>query len=71
MKRLTIERADRVLFLAPLAFRNFFTIDAYIDGSFDADANLRSIYRHDRNFDVVTNSQRFSRTSSKYQHVVI
>lgn len=43
-----------MVFFAALAFCNFFAVDAHIDGSLDADANLRSIDRHDRDFHVVT-----------------
>ena len=45
-----------MIFFATLAFCNFFAIDADVHGGFDADANLRSVYRHHRNFNIVTNS---------------
>jgi len=45
-----------MLFLAALAFGDFFAIDAHIDRCLDADANLRAIDRHHGDFDIFTNS---------------
>jgi len=45
-----------MIFFAALALGDFFAVNADVDGGFDADADLRSVDRHDRNFDVVTNS---------------
>ncbi len=45
-----------MLFFSALAFSDFFAVDADIDGRLDADANLRTVHRHDGDFDVVTNS---------------
>ena len=45
-----------MIFFATLAFCNFFAVDADVDGRVDADANLRSFYRHDGYFNVVTYS---------------
>lgn len=45
-----------MLFFSALAFGDFFAIDAHIDGSLDADANLRAIDGHHGDFDIVTDS---------------
>jgi hypothetical protein len=47
---------ERMLFFAPLAFGNFFAVDADVDGCLDADANLRAVDGHYGDFDVVTDS---------------
>jgi hypothetical protein len=55
-------------FFAPFAFRNFFAIDDHVARRFDADTHLGTIDRHDRHFDVITNSEGFACSACEYQH---
>jgi hypothetical protein len=54
-EKLAVQRPERIVSLAALAFCNFFAIDAHVDGRLDADTNLSAIDCHDGHFDIITN----------------
>jgi hypothetical protein len=54
--------------LTPFAFGYFLAIDRNISRRLDADTHLTAVYRHHRDFDVISNAQRLSGATSEYQH---
>jgi hypothetical protein len=57
-----------VIPIALLALRDFLAVHGNVAGRLDADANLRSIYRHDGHFDVIADAQTLPGSASQYQH---
>ncbi len=50
--------------IAPPAFGDLFPIDGHVPRSLDANAHLGAIHGHDRDFDVIADSQSFTRHDS-------
>ena len=66
----SLDLTDRigVLAVAPFALRDLFAVHRDIARRLDADSNLRSVHRHDGDFNVVADTQRFTGSSGQYQH---
>src|SRR5882757_10679076 len=60
----------QVLAIAPFALRDLFSVDRNVARRLDADADLRSVHRHDGYFNVVADSQGFAGSSRQYEHDV-
>jgi hypothetical protein len=58
----------RAIFFAAFALRDFFAVYHDIARRLDADANLSAIDCHDRDFDIIANSQSFAGPACQYQH---
>jgi hypothetical protein len=65
-----LDLADRIGILAVAAFalRDFFAVHSDIARRLDTNSNLRSVHRHDGDFDVVADTQRLTGSSCQYQH---
>jgi hypothetical protein len=56
------------VFLATLAFGDFFAVDIHVPRRLDAYAHLCAIHGHDGQLDIATDAQRFTGAAGKYQH---
>jgi hypothetical protein len=57
-----------VLAVAPFALRDLLSVHRDFARRLDADSDLRSVHRHDGDFNVVADTQRLTGSSGQYQH---